>query len=107
MSRETVICPLCRRSIWSGSGDPVIGRATVSSRASHSDTASAFAILMQQAEMAHQEKLAKVEAACVEHFQADHGMRYRIAQRLGWEGLMKKKWPWSRVPNFEEFEVES
>ena len=103
--RESVICAICRRTIWSGSTEPIVSRASMPSRSTPDQSGGMLTAMMIEAERAHQEKLATVEAACLAHFQSDHALRWRIAHFLRWEGLMARKWPWTRRSTLEKFEV--
>lgn len=94
---ETIICPICRKEIHRQFSSPIQSRGRVSSR-DYQAASDMLTAMMLAAEAEHQRMIMAAQDACVEHYRARHRIRFALARRFGWSWLLKRRWPWSRIP---------
>lgn len=99
---ESIWCPVCGKIVWTHSLEPFKARASVSTR---SDPSGVMLAMVQAAIADKEETRRRAELAVSEHMELEHAFRLWLARTLRTNRPLRKRWPWSRNPEAEEFRV--
>ena len=95
--RETIVCPICLKTIYTHTTEPIKAKTQVDSRTSMVDQSAILTLLALEVHDTKREMIEAARKAARDHFNAEHRLRVRVWKKFKWAWVMAGKYPWTKT----------